>query len=273
MRVAACAGYLFLGVAGLAVLLWGRNILSIRGRAHNHLPPGAPTLYPYDLVASRAKGSAQTNLLLEGDDLPLSKNGRQIRYQPKDGYIRSLANQQAELEAKLCQVMNCNERESNEARTQLMELLFTLSSSILDESLLWRREGLSFQAMFDNPDYYQHSYFGIFIQFYHHIRSGGGFDMSADNRLILRPRVGVLANEREFQDSFYREGNYNCYLRKLFNNLCSRAEHYAPAIPSPRDQIATNWQGYFHTYLTQDTREHEYITPPNLYNPRTLGGP
>jgi hypothetical protein len=272
MRVAACAGYFFLGFVSVAVyLLWNRKPRSMRSRATpNNQPAPATALREYIGAAERAKRSAFVSIASTMSVVDLFKNDTRIPNQPRNPDITRLANKQVALESQLCRALSSNHAgEIATARIQLMELLFTLSSTILDETLQWREQdaGLTFPKMFDDPEYYQHTYFGIFISCYHRLRSGDWFAVDRNNELVLKKRIAFVsdASRKKYEDKFYQEDQAFYYLRMLFNDLCKKARDSAP--PSAiQDQADLRWSQYLQHYLTQDNRDVPYVTPPNLYD-------
>jgi hypothetical protein len=225
-------------------------------------------------AASRAKQRAIENMP-GGHPLPLTRNGLGIPHQPKNTYISLLANQQAALEADLCQALKSKHAtQIGIAREKLMDMLFTLSSMILDESLDWKKQdpGLTFPITLYRSEYYQETYFGTFVRYYHLLRNGARFDVDANDRLVLTPVNFVAGGRQEHDQKFYQEGHSYRNLRLLFNDLCLRADYYAPNPSTIQDPIISSWPQYQKDYLNPDA-EGGYRIPRYLNNERSQGGP
>jgi hypothetical protein len=273
----------FLGMAGTAVyLFWYTKPRSMRGRVDLSTtpPPSKPAAatasYSYKGAAESARNSALQEIgFIEPNPL-LGRRRNPYSEQPIDTRINRLAAKKDRLEKALYQAITtagADHVESTTAAKNLMELLFTLSSLILDESPLWRAKNsrLTFAWMIGTPDnFYHQRSFWPFIDHYHQLRSGNR--LAAENgKIVLRPNALSEDAERERVAKFYTEGSLEYHLRMLFNDLCDRAKHYAdpaqmktdPAQPEAEraSAVTLQWSSDFTNSLTKDTDRDSYKAP------------
>jgi hypothetical protein len=267
MRVASLAFYVIASVAAWTLYqLWNRQTRPLNGRADPR------ENFPIVHCTDEGTQTIRETLMAIDPSSPFvaftRADGERCVHQPIDYRISCLGHRKQTVQRQLVLALQLESSAPQRSRliaentANLMRILFTISSLMLNEVPQWTKQypQFTFAGMLADKSSYQSVLFCSFATSYHKLRKGYQFGIEKGQLKLFKIEY-TPAEAQAIAQRFYIPGTQEHDLRLLFNDLCDRVQRFANPSKVENKETGSRWGAYVNDYLKHDLLLETYVSP------------